>query len=64
MGLYNTKASILNTVSQGKKLTLTNVAMNFTKGGAVKGTNILNRAWGIYKKNGVSGLKRFIAKIF
>ncbi|NMD72144.1 RHS repeat protein [Bacillus sp. DNRA2] len=64
MGLYETKASILNTVSQGKKLTLTNVALNFTKGGALKGTGIVSRAWGIYKKSGLSGLQRFIGKIF
>lgn len=63
MGLYNAKASILKTVSQGKKITLTNVALNFTSGGALKGTNILTRAWQIFRKKGLSGLKKFVAKI-
>ena len=58
MASYNIKATILNTYSRGDRITASSVIMGATTGGFVKGTNIITRAFKMYKRNGISGLKR------
>ncbi|MDD1515378.1 DNRLRE domain-containing protein [Priestia megaterium] len=64
MALYNAKASVLNTLARGKRPTARTVASGMLTGATTKGTNILSRAWRVYKMSGRRGLARFARRLY